>query len=206
MPQLRSRAFALAVLAVLAFTTAPALAGPAPATLADLQAALQGESDAHARYTAFAAKADQEGYPGVASLFRAAAAAEKIHADNHAKVIRDMGGVPAVQTSAPMVGSTRENLQKAIDGETYERDTMYPEFVSRAKQAGLRDAVRTLNLAMTAENEHAKLYQEALGELDSRSPVKTFYVCPTCGYTVAKVEGKKCRSCFEPTDTYVAVR
>ena len=205
MSKLQSRTLAIAAVAALALAFGPALAAPASTTLADLQAALQGESNANARYLAFAVQADKEGYPGVASLFRAAAAAEKIHADNHAKVIREMGGVPAVQVSAPATASTRENLQKAIEGESYERDTMYPEFIARAKKARLRDAVRTLNLAQSAEIEHAKLYQQALDQLDSRAPAQTYYVCPTCGFTVVKVEGKKCPSCFEPTDQYFAV-
>lgn len=95
-----------------------ALAGT---TLENMQAAFNGESNAHARYLAFAAQADKEEYGEVASLFRAAARAEEIHASNHAEVIKGMGATPIARIDAPDVKSTRENLEAAIKGESYER-------------------------------------------------------------------------------------
>jgi rubrerythrin len=207
-----SRKIALALtfaLAVLVAAVAPAVAAvPADSpTLADLQAALQGESNASARYAAFAVRAQEEGYGAVASLFRAASSAEKIHADNHAQVIRDMGGVPAVKLDTPVAGTTEENLRAAIKGETYERDTMYPEFLARARGAGLADAVQTFNYARTAEMEHAKLYQAALEQLDQLkgSQATKYYVCTVCGYTVTQIDFSKCPSCFNSRDKYVEV-
>ena len=105
-----------------------------------------GESNAHARYLAFAEKADEEGYTGVGSLFRAAAHSEEIHAANHAKVIKSLGAAPKADVKAPEAKTTAENLKAAIAGETYERDVMYPEFVSKAKAEGNSDAVRSFNL------------------------------------------------------------
>jgi rubrerythrin len=105
---------------------------PTDKTLENLQAAYNGESNAHAKYTLFAKKADAEGYCQVASLFRAAARAEQIHAQNHARVIRKLGAEPVATIEAHPVKSTRENLQTAIAGETYERDTMYPAFIQEA--------------------------------------------------------------------------
>src|ERR1035437_8894108 len=112
-------------------------------TLENLQAAFNGESNAHNKYLAFAKKAGEEGYGEVASLFRAAAKAEEIHASNHAAVIRKLGAEPKADIHAPEIKSTRENLAVAIAGETYERDTMYPEFIAEAKAVKNSDALRT---------------------------------------------------------------
>jgi rubrerythrin len=198
--------FALAAAAV-SVSPAPAAVAANSPTLADLQAALQGESNASAKYAAFATRAEEEGYGSVASLFRAASRAEKIHADNHAQVIRSMGGVPAVQVSTPVAGTTAENLRAAIQGESYERDKMYPEFLARARGAGLADAVQTFNYARTAEMEHAKLYQAALDRLDELKGSKavTYYVCTVCGYTTTTIDFSKCPSCFNSRDKYVEV-
>jgi rubrerythrin len=139
-------------------------------TLNNLQTAYNGESNARARYLAFAQKADTDGYRKVASLFRAAARAEEIHADNHAKVIKQLGATPTAEIKTPDVGETATNLDAAIKGESYERDTMYPDFLKQAREDGATDAVRTFNLARNAETEHAKLYSEARGNLNSWIP------------------------------------
>ncbi|MHB8303849.1 MAG: rubrerythrin family protein [Acidobacteriaceae bacterium] len=97
-----------------------------------MQAAFNGESNAHVRYLAFAKQADGEGYGEAASLFRAAARAEEVHASNHAAVIKEMGATPKATIESPEVKSTRENLEAAIKGETYERDIMYPAFLKQA--------------------------------------------------------------------------
>jgi rubrerythrin len=185
-------------------TTQPA--GGAPATLGNLQAAFDGESNAHARYLAFAKKADDEGYGQVASLFRAAARAEEIHAGNHAVVIRKLGAEPKAEIKAPEVKSTRENVEAALKGESYERDTMYPEFIQKAREEGQKDALRSMNLARSAEIEHARLYGEALASLDSwKGGAKTFYVCPVCGFTVLKVDFAKCPSCSTAKEKFEQV-
>jgi rubrerythrin len=185
-----------------------ALGGTASAatTLEDLQTAYDGESNAAARYKAFGARADAEGYPGAARLFRAASRAETIHAQNHAKVIRALGGTPRAEVGAPTVKGTRENLQAALAGETYEKDKMYPEFLARARQAGNAEAVRTLNLARNAEIEHAKLYQAALDDLEGqKSAGAPFYVCGVCGYTTRSLPVDKCPSSFSPREKFERV-
>ena len=198
------RAFGFAVLLVavgclLAFATT---AGAS--TLDNLQAAYNGESNAAARYTAFATKAAEEGYGGVASLFRAAARAEQVHAAAHAGVIKQLGAEPRADVQATDVKSTRENLEAAIKGESYERDTMYPDFLKQARADGNAAAVRTFNRAKEAEAQHAKLYQQALDNLDQEkgAAARVYYVCPTCGYTARELPGKKCPTCYEPTDKY----
>lgn len=175
-------------------------------TLENLQTAFDGESNAKARYLAFAQKAESEGYGKVASLFRAAARAEDIHANNHAEVIRKLGATPLADVKPPEVKSTADNLQAAIKGESYERDTMYPDFLKQARDEGNKDAVRTFNLAKEAEAEHAKLYTEASGNLTQwKAPIQPFYICPSCGYTTPTLNFGKCPVDFTPKEKFIAV-
>lgn len=165
-------------------------------TIDNLQAAFNGESNAHNRYLAFAAKADEEGYTQVASLFRAAAAAEEIHAAGHARVIRKMGATPTAQIAAPVVKSTRENLLVAIAGEIHERDVMYPDFIRQAEAESNKAALMTFNGALVAEAEHARFYQDALDHLESwRGGKRSFYVCEICGFTLAAEPTDVCQVC-----------
>lgn len=205
---MRSTRILAVLIAVSLFTVVSFAAGPDDAkTIANLQAAYNGESNAHARYAEFSKKADLEGYGEVASVFRAAAKAEEVHAANHAAVIKKVGATPAAKIETPVVKSTKENLEAAIQGETYERDKMYPEFIQQAKAAHNTDAVRTFNLAKTAEAEHAKLYSEALNNLPKLkgSKGKQYFVCTVCGFTTAKIDFAKCPSCFEPKEKYTSV-
>ena len=191
-----------------AILASAAAALPASATtLQNLQTAFNGESNAGARYLAFARQADKEGYGEVASLFRAAARAEKVHAMNHAAVIQELGGNATADLKEPVVKSTRENLEEAIKGESYERDTMYPEFLKAARSDRNSRAVRTLNLAKSAESEHAKLYAAALANLDKLkgSKSKTYFVCPVCGFTSQDPSFKECPSCFTSKDEFEKV-
>lgn len=196
----RVRMGCVVAFAVLAFS--PALR--AATTLENLQAAFNGESNAHARYLAFAQKADNEGYTNAATLFRAAARAEQVHASNHAEVIRQMGAEPKADIGTPEVKSTRENLETAIQGESYERDSMYPEFLKQARSDGNAKAIRTLNLAKAAEAEHAKLYQAALDGLEKSkgAPAAAYYVCPVCGFTSRTPDFDRCPSCFTAKERF----
>lgn len=198
--------FLMAILVLgLAVATASAADTPLKAgtTLENLQAAFNGESNAHARYLAFAQQADKEGYGKAASLFRAAAKAEEIHARNHAEVIKKLGGTPEAKIETRQVKSTKENLAAAIKGESYERDVMYPAFLKVARADRNRDAIQTFNYAKTAEAEHAKLYAEALDNLPQmKGAGQEYYVCTVCGYTTTKMDFAKCPSCFSPKHKY----
>ncbi len=185
--------------------------GTAPAskpstTLENLQTAFNGESNAHACYLAFAAKADEEGYGPVASLFRAAARAEEIHAGNHAAVIKQLGAIPQAKIETPDVKSTRENLKAAIRGETYERDDMYPAFIAQARIDDEASALNTFQLAQEVEGEHARLYTGALVALESlKGAGVTYYVCPVCGFTALKLAFDMCPVCAAPAEEYEEV-
>ena len=147
----------------------------------NLRDAFAGESQANRKYLAFAEKADKEGYPQVAKLFRAAAAAETVHAHSHLKAL---GGIM----------STAENLKEAIAGETHEFKTMYPAMIEAAKGEGNKAAERTFTFANAVEKVHAALYQKALGKLDNLEEVE-YYVCSVCGYTCEKEPPETCPVC-----------
>jgi rubrerythrin len=195
-----ARKFAVLISLTFAVSAAFALAGVAnaAATLENMETAFNGESNAHVRYLAFAQRAESEGYGEVASLFRAAARAEEIHAENHAQVIREMGGVPQTRMETLTVKSTRENLEAAIKGESYERDTMYPDFIQQARADSKVRAAGSLNYARAAETELAKLFSATLAKLDHLKGANHayFYVCATCGFTTREKDFPKCPSCF----------
>ena len=175
-------------------------------TVDNLEAAFNGESNAHARYLEFAKRADLEGYSEVASLFRAAARAEAIHAANHAAAIKNTGAIAEAKLQLVEVKTTRENLEATIKGETYERDIMYPQFLKQGRADNNREAVRSFNYARTAEAEHANLYTEALNNLGTKAQnSRKYYVCTVCGYTTTKVDFSKCPSCFNPKEKYEEV-
>ena len=139
----------------------------------NLQDAFAGESQANRKYLAFAKKADAEGYKQAAKLFRAAADAETVHATNH---LRELGGIK----------TTKENLDVAINGESYEFQKMYPGMIDDAKAEGVNGALRSFDLANKVEKIHAGLYKNVLENLGKNEEVD-YYVCQVCGNTV---EGK----------------
>lgn len=147
----------------------------------NLMTAFAGESQANQRYLAFAKKADQEGYPQIARLFRAAAAAESVHAGNHLRA--DDG-----------VSSTLENLKAALGGENYEVNSMYPPMLATAQQEGLKKAETSFNWALEVEKIHAALYAEAIENMDSKEEYE-YTICPFCGYTHKGPAPDKCPVC-----------
>ncbi len=160
-------------------------------TIDDLNAAFAGESQANRKYLAFAKKADADGLTQVAKLFRAAAAAETVHAQNH---FRAMDGV----------GSTADNLKVAIEGENYEWVTMYPEFIQDAEAESMKRALFSFKYAWEVEKIHEGLYRKALTALENQQPLPEveYYVCPVCGNThEGPLEGK-CPICGTPGSRY----
>lgn len=194
--------FMLIIGAALMAAIIPAQATVSQQTLDNLNAAFQGESNAAHRYEAFAKKADAEGHGQVARLFRAAATAESIHKENHKQAILALGGkVQDFKLDELKIGSTEQNLQAAIKGESYERDTMYPEFLKQAKADAAKEATRTFLYAEKAEAEHARLYQQALDNLGQMQDAP-IYVCKVCGYTTTKLPARNCPSCRESVSQY----
>ncbi len=178
------------------------IAVSAETTLNNLITAFQGESNASAKYAAFAKKADEEGYGRAASLFRAASRAEQIHAANHLRVIEKMGGKTVAKIEPIHIGTTAENLKVAIAGEEYERDVMYPGFIKNAEAQANAAAIRTFQWALEAEAEHARMYTYALKHLDEQRTRTIFYVCIVCGYTTGDQDMMRCPICNTPREKF----
>jgi rubrerythrin len=161
----------------------------------NMQAAFKGETTASAKYAAYSKKAEQEGYHQIALLFKAASASENIHANNHKSVMQESGITVPVIKPEYNVKTTKENLQDAIAGETYEVTNMYPEFITAANEAGDQMALISLNYAYKTEKKHKAFYEAALTALQNNT-VKllpaVYYVCPTCGNTYENAAPARC--------------
>lgn len=160
----------------------------------NLMAGFAGESQANRKYLAYSVQADKEGYPQAAKLFRAAAAAETIHAHNH---FRAMG----------LVKSTMENLQDAVNGEHYEQAEMYPEFIKNAEEENEnRKAIRSFKWALAVEKTHEGLYQDMRENLEKKqeNPVD-YYVCSVCGHTHVGSAPDECPVCGAKKERFFVV-
>lgn len=176
-------------------------------TLANLQAAFNGESNARSRYLAFAEKADKEGYGQVASLFRAAAKSEEIHMGNYSKLIKKMKAEPKATIEKPVVKSTKENLEFVVKGESKEVEEMYPEFVKQAEAEKNKAAAMTFHGALETEEGHDALFKEALSNMEKwKKGKKEFLVCLVCGYTTTNMAIKVCPVCSSPREKFVSVK
>ena len=160
-------------------------------TASNLRSAFAGESQAHMRYLIFADKAEQEGFPNVARLFKAIAYAEQVHATNHFKTLKSLG-------------QTADNLGVAIGGETYEVEEMYPAFVAVAELQGEKAAVRSNNWALEAEKIHAEMYSAAKSAVEdgNDAEVGSVYVCSVCGHTVEGEAPDRCPVCNAKREKY----
>ncbi|MDY7075732.1 MAG: rubrerythrin family protein [Chloroflexota bacterium] len=161
-------------------------------TQANLEAAFAGESQAHMKYLIFADKAERQGFPNVARLFRANAYAEQVHATNHFKALGNLG-------------KTTDNLGAAIGGETYEVDEMYPAFLAVAELQGERGAVRSNKWAMETEKVHAEMYSAAKAAVagGKDTDVGQVYVCSVCGWTGEGKSPDECPLCRAKKEKFV---
>lgn len=157
-------------------------------TQENLMAAFAGESQANRKYLAFAAKAEKDGRKNAAKLFKATADAETLHALKEFEL-------------AGKIGTTEDNINTGIEGETYEYKEMYPDFLKQAEADGNKAAVMAFTFAMKAEEVHAKLYKDALENLDKDEEV-FYYLCPVCG-NIEKSLPEKCAICGVPGTKFV---
>jgi rubrerythrin len=167
----------------------------------NLLAAYEGEINAHAKYKAFAVKAEIEGLNRAAGLFRAAARAEQIHANNHARVIRRLWAKAYAEIHPIRVRTTLENLKSALFGEQHEIDSLYPTFLEEANMRWDTVAARSFTWAMESEKSHAKLFNNAIKAFESGGITQwteadlAYYVCTVCGYTANSREASNCHVC-----------
>jgi rubrerythrin len=157
-------------------------------TLKDLMEAFAGESQANRKYLAYSKQAEKEGNLNAAKLFKAASDAETLHALKEFEV-------------AGKISSTADNLKDAVAGETHEFKSMYPEFIKDAEAEGNKAALTIFTFAMKAEEVHAKLYQDALENLDQSEEV-FYYLCPVCG-NIEKFVPEKCSICGVPGTKFI---
>jgi rubrerythrin len=160
-------------------------------TTEDLKAAFAGESQANRRYLAFAKKAEEEGRPGLARLFRAAAESETVHALN------DLWVLEAVKTS-------EENIKEAIKGETYEIETMYPGFIEDAKSEGEDKALMVFGGSKKVEEVHQRMLKEALAKVEAGGDAETaeYYICSVCGNVEKGGAPDNCPICNAPKEKF----
>ena len=161
-------------------------------TKKNLYEAFAGESQAHMKYSLFAQKAEREGYPEIARLFKAISFAEKVHATNHLRVL---GGI----------NDTISNLEAAKGGETFEVNEMYPAYDAVAKAQGEKEAEKSIFYAIEAEKIHINMYEDAKkAALEKKDiPPENVYVCPVCGHTVIGELHDDCPVCKLKKEKYI---
>jgi rubrerythrin len=157
----------------------------------NLKNAFAGESQAHMRYLIFAKRAEAEGYPNIARMFRAISYAEQVHATNHYNVLG-------------MIRGSSDNLQVGIDGETYEINDMYPAFHAVAQLQEEKGAMQTFNFALQAEKIHASMYQKAKKTAETRKDIELgmMHICEVCGHTVEGEAPDRCPVCGASRDKF----
>ena len=164
-----------------------------PTTKENLKEAFAGESQANQKYRAFAKKAERDGFPNIAKLFKTAAEAERIHAEGH------LGALDGI-------GTTVENIKEAIGGETYEYTEMYPPMLDQAEKDAHK-AKRMFKYAIDAEDVHAQLYKLALAAAEAGKDLEEteFYLCPVCGHIEFGKPEDNCPICGTLASKYVKV-
>lgn len=171
------------------------------AVIRNLETAFQEEMKNWSAYKAYAGEADEEGYHGLASLFRASARAEHIHASNHARVLRHMGGSTLVEIAIPKIEGAIENLRSALVDQKFEVEYLYPTFLTNAATLFDSTAIRSFHWALEADKSHVRLYSGVLARVGNpeqaewASEKHDFYVCSLCGYALENASVENCPAC-----------
>ncbi len=198
-----SIAFAAVAGLVFAGSECKAAAKVDPSVIKDLQSAYNGEMNASAKYKMYAEQAAKAGYKSVEAMFKATSFSESRHAARHAKVLKSFGVTPKSQIKLPAYTGVADSLRDGIKGETYEKTTMYPNFIKNAKaKKAPASVIQTFTFALEAEKIHADLYADALANLEQwKAAGKTFYICTVCGYTTTSPV-KVCILCAAPGEKF----
>ncbi len=149
-----------------------------------MESAFSGECQANQKYLAFAERAEAEGFKQIAAIFRAAAAAENVHAQNHLRAMK-------------LVGTTQKNLEMAIAGEHEEFETLYPKFEKEAREENHKNAQWTFEYARQVEKVHHELFSKAMAAISKGIdlPEEEVRVCDVCGYTLLGETPQVCPVC-----------
>ena len=159
----------------------------------NVRGAFTGEAKAYFRLLAYAEKAEKEGIPQIALLFRAIAEAERVHATRNLNLMKDV-----------IVKDTDTNLERSFEQEKSISENEYPDFLKDAEDEGEKAAAFVFSQARDAESFHAKLYERAIFQ-SMKEDVKAFHVCQVCGYVTDKKAPKKCPICGAPEEQFIAV-
>lgn len=179
-------------------------------TIENLKAAFQGESNASAKYAAFAKKAMEEKLPMIAALFNTASKSESIHAANHLKVLTELGATDTAKIGNFEVKTTLENLEAAFNGEKHEVDEMYPGFINQGQTDKNDNAVKSFTWAFDTEKKHMSLYQAAIDALKAKKEKSLptgYFICPKCGFTYSSKDVQEaCEICGTAKENFIIIK
>lgn len=199
----------IAILFATVFISQNVFAKVPATTVNNIKDAIKGETTASAKYAAYAKKAKEEGLAKVALLFQAASKAESIHANNHRAVLEQLGVKMDSFKPEFAVKSTKENLQDAINGETYEVTTMYPGFLKSAQDENVNLALISFNYAYQTEKKHQAMYKNALDQVNNgkeKTLSAKYMVCTTCGNTYDGEAPARCGISMTPKERFVTIQ
>lgn len=179
----------------------------ATSTVAVLNDTWNFENNEMRRSIAFAKRADEEGYSPVASLFRASAAAERVHLRNLARAMKKLGYEPEAVLELVAVNSTADNLRLQLSSHNIYRNNVLPVLLAQARHEGFRGPIQGLSDAERTEESLVKYYAAAMAHLDSAKgkPGETYYVCSTCGYITTNPDFHICKVCYHSREKHEAV-
>jgi len=155
----------------------------------DLHQAYTGEAKAVLRLQLYAEKAEQEGYPQIAKLFRVVSLSERIHGVRSLRLMRE-------------IRSTEENLKQAFQSEVEVAEVAYDNFIKHATEAGEEAAAKVFTQSRDVEDFHAKLYKEAMQHMMEERETQ-YYVCKVCGYPSDEVLPDECPVCGANKDQFL---
>jgi rubrerythrin len=144
--------------------------------------AFAAESKASVRNDAFSRKAEAEGFPQIARLFRAVSEAESVHARRYLLLLRGK------------IGSTEENLQRAFQSEIKANVEEYPKLIREATEEGEEGALKAFSQSRDVEGRHAELYKKALNDMVAERQMD-YYVCQVCGHIIEQEAPEHCPVC-----------
>jgi rubrerythrin len=159
-------------------------------TKQNLYTAFVAEAKAYFRLLAYAEKAEEEGYPQIAALFKAVAEAERVHATRHLKLLGEV-----------VTKDTESNLKASFEREEKAGGLFYPQFIKEAEEEGDKQASITFSHARDVEEEHASLYKHALQHLVAETAPE-YYVCQVCGYIAEGSPPERCPVCNAPREKF----
>jgi rubrerythrin len=166
----------------------------------NLLTAFAGESQARNRYTFFASQAKKESYEQIAAFFQETADNEKEHAKRFFKFLEGGNVEITAMYPAGIIGSTKDNLKAAADGENHEHSKLYPEFAAIAKEEGFTEVAAAFRAIAVVEKQHEARYRKLLQNLEQGTVYKKEKVvrwkCRNCGYIhEGKTPPTKCPAC-----------